>query len=941
MARSLRDAVATIGLALALALTSGLAFKAGLLRTADNIISETRMALDKRAASGDFVFLAIDKKSLDAIPVWPWPRSIYGEIVRGLSDGGAMDVYFDIDFSAASNPEMDQAFADAIRDTDLLVVLAAFAQSAGVGESGKGALAFNRPLPLLSEYAWLGAVNVVPNRDGIAREALYGMLIDGEDVASFPSLMSGEFGPPGMGYAINFAIDPKTVPTHSVIDLLHGEIDAKDLSGKTVLVGAHALELRDTFTAPVVGAIPGPLLQIIAAETLEQNLVLRTMSPIPVLAGLCALVIAARLRGRWRRFRGFAVFVLAMALVLESTATYLQMRHQIVLPTAAPHVLLVALLLAAAAHELELRKLFLLLSSREARNTRDILARVIADSGDAVLVVDEDGNIIECNVRWRELFGDSDIDASEGDLLIGGAPPALSAAIREAFAPTSGSEPHAPVLREIEWQRPEGTRHIEFMVTRSQIVNSHGHRDELAVAVSIVCVTARDVTLRREQENRVEYLSRFDPLTGAMRRNEIANRIGDRVAAAESSGELVAVWVFKLLRFKVVNGTLGRSVGDQLLAAVVERLKGFDAGLSLSARLGGNVFAIYNECRTVTPEELTDIAARIAEIIRIPYELEGNTVFTDATIGIASTLDARGETAAQTADLLLDNAETALNEVRLRGESNIGTFDTGLVDRQARARLLERELWKSIENGELFLVYQPQINLENLSFCGAEALVRWVHPELGFVSPGEFIPSAETSGFIQQIGQFVLRKACEDFARSGIPGTIAVNVSPQQFQRGDLLGNVLDVLGDTGLPGTRLHLEMTESLFVESNDRLREMLSDIRSLGVSLALDDFGSGFSSFGYLSRFRIDKIKADQMFVRNLEDNPNNEGILRSIKLLSDELGTKLICEGIETQEQADFLRNIGCDEAQGYFFGKPMPFEELLTFAREFGTQKRAG
>ncbi len=938
MVRSLREAVATVFLALIVALGSDLAFEFGLFSSLDNNISARRMQIDRRDASGEIVFLAIDKESLDTIPGWPWRRSLYARILEVLAARGATDVLFDIDFSAPSSYEMDFAFAQAIEDSGSLVVLAGFAQEPRI-RAEAGSIAYNIPIEMLLENAWLGAVNIRPDTDGIVRRAPFGMLIDGEDVPSFAALMSGRFGSYNEEFAVNFSISPSSVPIYSVIDLLDGKIPEGALDGKTVLVGAHALELRDNLSVPVHGILPGPLLHILAAETLRQDLALRRVSPIPILAGLCLLVLGVRLRAGWRRLRYTGGFTLAAGLGLEAVAAYLQIRHQFVLPSVAGHAFLAFFLVAVASRELELRKLFHLIASREARNTQDILARVIGDSGDAVLVIDAEGAVIVRNPQWRGLFGDAVECGPEHGLA--GVPPELSDAVKAAFARGQGPAVYGHGVREIEWPRPDGIRHIEFTATLSRIERSEGRWGGRSVAVAIVCVTARDVTRRREQEKRVEHLSRFDPLSGATRRLEMATRLRAHLSATSGTGEIVAVWALNLHRFRMVNDTLGRAVGDRLLVALVDRLNDSGLGLSLCARLGGNVFGLYNESRRVTADDLGEVAERIADMVRRPFLLDGNTVFTDATIGISSTLDTQGDDAATTADLLLDHAETALDTVRKRGQTGIGTFDPGLVARQARARLLERELWDSIENDELYVLYQPQVTLGERRFCGAEALLRWKHPELGFVSPAEFIPSAEASGFIQHIGRFVLRRACEDFARAGLPGTIAVNVSPQQFQSGDLLRDVLDALRASGLSGHQLHLEMTESLFVQSSDHLREMLGDIRALGISLALDDFGSGYSSFGYLSRFGIDKIKVDQMFVRALHDNPKNQGILRSIKLLSDELGTRLICEGIETEEEAAFLRGIGCDEGQGYLFGKPMPLDELAIFAGVSGRSERPG
>lgn len=912
-----------------LSIGAAIAFDSGLLQGLDNYASARRMASDRQPASGNIVFLAIDKASLDAISTWPWKRSIHARILHLLSDAGAAEVYFDIDFSATSDPDEDRAFADAIGLSDALVVLPVFGQGARASQTNR-TLSFNIPIPQLREASWLGTVNVSPDADGLVRRMPYGFFLQDQDIPSFPALLSGTFGPSGTGFTINYAIDPGTVPIVSVIDLLEGRVDAEVFSGKSIVVGADALELRDTFAVPVAGVISGPLLQILAAETLAQNLTPIAIDPRPILAVL-ALLLFAVMSSRWPgRLRTFAFLVAATGLAIEMVAFELQAHLNLALPTMAIHFLLGGVLLAAAGRELGLRKLWAYLASLEARNTHDVLLRVIRDSGDAVLVVDEDGKIIERNDRWLTLFGAGTTPGGAGWL--DALPARIATDIRQAFVRAGSVATESPAPGEIEWVREDGRVFIEYTVTPS-LLRKARHRNALrSDEIAFVCVSARDVTQRREQENRLEFLSRYDPQTGALRRNEMVERLERRLAEARGTGEEIAVWVFNLHRFKQVNATLGREVGDLLLTAVVERLDGLDLGLSRGARLGGNVFAVFNTRRIDDPSDMRSVSDQMARALGEPFVLNANTVYTGAAFGIASTFETGAADDSALAEALLDNAETALNEARKGGVRSVKLFDPVVVAQQERARALERELCNSIERDELFVLYQPQLRLSDMGFAGAEALVRWRHPDLGLVSPGEFIPVAETSGFILQIGQFVLRRACEDFARSGVPGSIAVNVSPEQLQQSDFLDTVRETLRDTGLPPARLHLEVTESIFVESSSQLREMLLDIRFLGISLALDDFGSGFSSFGYLSKFRFDKIKADQMFVRALSDNRANEGILRSIRLLSQELGTKLICEGIETEAQSDFLREIGCDEGQGYLFAKPMPLSELVDYAR---------
>lgn len=898
----------------------------GAFRRADDMAAEMRMRLAPREASGDIVFVGIDNRSLEAVGVWPWPREIHADIARRLSELGAAEVFLDVDLSMPSNPRSDAALVRALAELGGAVILPVFSQPAGVGE-GSEALRTNLPLPAFRDHAWLASVNVTPDADGRIRRYPFGQIVAGEEVPSAAAMLSGIFGPIDAGLFVNFALDPSSIPSHSAIDLLDGAIGAAEIEGRSVVVGAHAVELRDDLPVPVHGIIPGPILHILAAETLIQGIALVPLRSLPLLLAIATFGIAAGSSPLRHRPLWIAGTFGAAAVSIEAAAFVLQARDSLVAPTVALHAMLASLGLVVAARELDLRRWLLGSARVETRNSHNVLQRIIADSSDAIVVVDAEGTVIQMSARTRDMFAlDRDLEppAALGAVL----PPALAAAARDAMAAfREGSQ--AEERRELAFEVAGRRRHVEYTAIPSRLQRV-GRRMERPEDVIICCVTARDVTLAREQQVRLDHLARFDGLTGAMNRFELVARLDAILSAPD--GEEVTVFAIGLERFRTVNASLGRDTGDGVLRALVDRLGGIEAGAGGVARLGGDRFALLlpGADRARAEEAAHAIIATVAE----PFTLDGVTARIGCHVGIAPSRP--GATAAT----LFHEAELALDEAGLQGDGQ-RIFDPASAARQARARRIERGLWTAIDNGELALAYQPQIDLGPLTWAGAEALVRWQHPVMGWISPVEFIEIAEASGFIEHLGRWVLGRACQDAMAWPADMAVAVNVSPLQFQRSDVIVDVRHALAVSGLAPQRLHLEITESIFVADSTELIWTLDALRDLGISLALDDFGSGFSSFGYLAKLPLDKIKLDRMFVQGLEEDASNAAIVRSVTTLARDLGLKLVCEGVETEAQRDVLRALGCDQGQGYFFGKPLPQAAIMALFASIDETPRRG
>jgi diguanylate cyclase (GGDEF)-like protein/PAS domain S-box-containing protein len=431
-----------------------------------------------------------------------------------------------------------------------------------------------------------------------------------------------------------------------------------------------------------------------------------------------------------------------------------------------------------------------------------------------------------------------------------------------------------------------------------------------------------DITERNRAEERIRYMAHHDLLTGLPNRALFLERTESASARLRQRGDRFAVFVLDLDRFKDVNDSLGHPAGDAILKDTARRLKSVLDEAEVLARLGGDEFAILQPIGADGREDAAAFAERIVQAIAVPYEIEGSKIVVGTSIGIALA-PADGVEPNE----LMKQADLALYRQKSAGRDGYRFFDARMtVDADARLRLVH-ELRDAISNDELELHYQIFVDVKTGEPRGAEALVRWAHPRRGNVPPTEFIPLAEESGLIVPLGEWVLQRACADAATWPSHVKVAVNLSPSQFKKGNLLDVIMCTLVETGLPPERLELEITESVLIESHIDVVPVIRQLKNLGISIALDDFGTGYSSLSYLTMFPFEKIKIDQTFVRNLMKRAECRAIISSVLALGRGLGIAITAEGVETQEQFELLSSYGVDSIQGFLLGLPCPRSQL--------------
>ena len=569
------------------------------------------------------------------------------------------------------------------------------------------------------------------------------------------------------------------------------------------------------------------------------------------------------------------------------------------------------------AHKLELETQ-VIERTADIRESQSQLAATLDAIPDLLFEMDLDGRYLHCH-------------SPQSDLLAVPANVLLGKTVTQVMPPVAANI----ILQALQLAHANGlTRGQQFELPLAQ----KNHWFELSVAAKPVIsgkeprfiVISRDITERKQAEQDVQQLAYFDALTGLPNRSLLNDRIRHALAEAERRHESLVLMFLDLDHFKNVNDTLGHRVGDELLVVLAARMQFVVREQDTVARQGGDEFIL------LLPNTEGDGAARVAEkllhTLNQPVHIEQHELTVTPSMGIAQY--PRDGTDLET---LTRHADIAMYRAKQNGRNGYQFFTTEMQVHASRTLQLENALRRALERDQLRLHYQPQLSLTSGQITGVEALLRWQHPELGMVSPAEFIPVAETSGLIQPIGEWVLRTAitqAKQWLDVGLaPMTMSVNLSAVQFRHPDLPALVAQVLAEAQLPAHHLALELTESVALHDPEGAMTVLTRLHQQGVRISIDDFGTGYSSLSYLKRFHAWQLKIDQSFVRDITDDPEDRAIVNAIIQMARSLGMSTIAEGVETQSQLALLREQGCDEVQGYFFCKPQPPETLLGFLHE--------
>ena len=891
--------------AIALAIVGGtlLLQRGGHLARLENAVSETRATLLRHKVDSDIVIVGIDAQSLKALNEWPWPRRHHARLLQMLRAAEPKSVFVDVDFSSRSDEEDDALLEHALAEIEPTPVFLAthFQPLSGADQS----LTVTEPLPRFAAHARSASVVLEPDVDGLVRAMRTTWRIDERELPSVFAYSSSL--PPDTLVPIDYSIDPASFAYVSYVDVLGGHIEPGALRGKSVYVGPTANELRDVLPVPVYRALPGVVVQAFATASARAGPLREPGSWLSAaaLAGWAALCAAVLARRGWR----VGLLFTAGALVALAAATLLLDAFGHFTLEIVPYTVVVgATFIAATVRSLDRETWRALAYALRLKRRDALLTSVVESSSDCIVCIQRDGVIRSANSATSRLLGYPsgalhgsplcEYIAGFGDNDAG--PEALAGSILERTACTGDG------------------RKIPIEVSVSKVASE----DELFVVV------IRDVTERQAQRRALEHQATHDPLTGLPNRTAFMRHMGSLLA--KEHGQRVALLMLDLSRFKEVNDTLGHDVGDEVLREVARRFTSQLQGSALISRIGGDEFTVVL-ADVERREVIESLCARLLDSLRSPITARGVAIEVGVNVGIAFSPDHSRD-----AKELLRLADVAMYVAKRKG-SAFEIYDRDDDKHTVRRLGMLSELRTAIEQGGMSLHYQPQVNLKTGKTESVEALVRWRHDMHGNVDPGEFVALAEATDLIRPLTDWTLRQALADLAswnKRQVELRVGINISARVIQDVDFPRRLETLIRETGTRPAQIELEITESAMLVDPERARHIVRSLHSLGVLIAIDDYGTGFSSLGYLRDLRVHALKLDKSFVVDLEARAQNRVIVESTVQMAHALGLRVVAEGVETEWAKRYLESVGYDFGQGYWFARAMSAADCSAWVQRF-------
>ncbi len=912
---------------------AGAALYTDALGRVDNLIYDVAVRSFAPPPQDDVVIVAIDERSLQYLGRWPWSRQTHARLVDRATRYGAQSIALDILFAEPETPDRaaDLELAGALAASGRVVLPVAPARLSEGGPLGEV-----QPIPSLSSAAArLGHVDTPLDLDGVARGTF---LHAGLGAPVWPSFAlataqtgdGGDANLPGEPRARNITVNSGTwvgeryilVPfsgptgtyrTLSYVDVLDDDGTAALLRHKFVLVGPTAIGLAPALATPLSGKS-----QPMSGVEFEANVLgallgktwIERIDATPRLLGVIALAFLPLFA--YRKLEppaALLVCTLALASIFFLSLALVRLGIWI-----APAPALAALALG-----------YLLWSWRRLGATRRaILLQLESDRatlnsvGDAVIRTDADGRIRYMNPVAERLSGVALEGARERDF-------------REVFEP-AGPVDLMQVNRILRRRRARDdserrstqfalrdrtsvTRSVQLTVTH--VSDARGRADGMVLALT-------DVTPMVQLTQKLSHLAMHDHLTSLPNRLLLIDRVNLAITHASRNNQLLAVLFVDLDGFKRINDSLGHSGGDEVLKQMAQRLLAVGRSGDTIARWGGDEFVIVMD-DLEREEIIVGIARKILARIAEPFFYQEEEVFLTASIGIA--LYPRDATDGET---LLKNADATMYRVKRQAPNGFRFYSEEMNHSTREHLALENAMRYAVKRHEFDLYYQPQIDLSSGRVTGAESLIRWRNPKRGLLHPASFLSIAEECGLIDEIGLWAMTEACvqaRTWSEQGLSINVAINVSPRQILRTGMVSTVENVLRESRVDPARITLEIIETAVLHDIERLQVILGDLKTLGIHISIDDFGTGFSSLTHIKRFPIDEVKIDQSFVRGITTDPNDAAITQAVISMAHGMGIKVIAEGVETEGQLAFLRDRHCDEWQGFLFAHPLPARDF--------------
>lgn len=885
----------------ALALVLSLALSAlSLLVPLQRYVSDLRAGLLLHEPHSDVLIVGIDARSLRELNQWPWSRDIHARMLAQLKQADPRAVFVDIDFSVASTtPVADQALADELSGArDHTVILPVFWQDAAIGERGSRVL--TRPLPGLAAHAELGLVNVIPEADGLIRSIVhYDQAGPRRYLSAGAQLAGREDFVVGQAYPVDFSLSPTAFDYVSYVDVLNGRVPAEQIKGRTVLVGATAEELGDYVPVPVHRSLPGVTLQALSYTTLRTGVPQPAGTVLTVAILVCLLTLWLGLSQRGWRAQMLTWLLVASAAGV--TSLLLARAHNVYFDPVLPVVFASLCAFFSIIAGADRQALAAVLANLKLRREQALISGVFSTSIDGILVVDRQGHIRDANAAASGL-----LEVPQSSLLeqlLYDFFPQLRPELQETDTDLATGR------RELKLQTDQGVRTVELAISAVG-----------EAAPGLHTVILRDITERQRQQAMLKHQANHDALTGLANRACLVRHLESLKA-----GHRAALYVLDLDSFKQINDTLGHDTGDQVLRALARRLREAMPDNAKVYRIGGDEFAVLYTNPHSDQDDILKLSERLTQQVRAPVQQADTELRLNASTGIALYPQHTPNGA-----MLLRRADVAMYAAKAN-RNGAEFYDAAADQNTIRHLQMAGALRRALEQNALHMVYQPKIRLSDGRCCGVEALVRWTDPELGVVSPAEFVPLAEACDLIEPLTQFTMRQALGDFTRwcaGGVDVVLSLNLSARHVFDPDFMRWVLTEISSRGIDPRKIEMEITETAVMQSPEHARGALSLLTSQGIQLAMDDYGTGFSSLAYLKYLNLNTLKIDQCFVRDMLHSEHDRKIIASTLSMAHSLELEVVAEGVESDAHAALLAEMGCGMGQGYGFAQPMPPAEFI-------------
>jgi diguanylate cyclase (GGDEF)-like protein/PAS domain S-box-containing protein len=881
----------------------------GQLQFLEDYVTDARARLLRHEVASDIVIVGIDARSLAALSQWPWPRRLHAQLIDRLDQAAPRRVFIDIDFSSASTLEDDAALEAALtswrRDP---ILLPAFVQYATAADS---TLVLTQPLPRFASQAQLVSVNRQPGADGLERSWRTTWEVGGRQLPTVIDPRSAL--PPGLDVPIDFSISPASFTYVSYVDLLEGRTPASELEDKIVYVGGTAVELGDMVPVPIHKSLPGVVVQALATESVNAGVLRRPPAwlYLAALAGWTALCAVLFHTHAWRR----NLLLLGCTLVgLAGLPIYCQALHRLLVEVIPLACATSAVFLVVTLRSLDQQTWRALAYAIGMRRRDALLKSVVQSSSDCIVCIDEAGVIRTANPAAGRLFG------CGTQAMIGS--PLAKFVPRLAAAEDGTARPVESLLGAV-FERDAHPSAGEAFPVEITVSRVRLRTERLYTAI------VRDISERKAQQRKLEFQATHDSLTQLPNRAALATHL-EAALAPDGTASCVALLMLDLSRFKEVNDTLGHNVGDQVLCEVAQRFREAIGSGDFIARIGGDEFTVVLG-RREEGAAIAEACQRLIDSLSVPIDIGTLAIDIGVSIGIA-----RYPQDAEDAQTLLRHADVAMYVAKRRG-APYEYYDAAHDENSVRRLAMVGELRAAIANSSTRLHYQPQVNLHTARVQSVEALLRWRHPTLGEISPAEFVTLAETTDLIRPLTEWSLAEAMRQGRRwreAGLDIRIAVNLSARILQDSAFPQRLRALLESSGVAAAALELEITESAMMLDPARALRVIQEIDLLGVQIAVDDFGTGFSSLGYLRDLPVHSLKLDKSFVSNMRTRVDDRIIVQSTAQMARALRLEIIAEGVETDWDLELLTAAGYDYAQGYRYSAALPADACEAWIRGF-------